>query len=58
VKARLEAYYRQTAPILPFYRAQGRLHEVDGMADIEAVARQIEAVVDGLEGADAGRAHG
>jgi adenylate kinase len=45
VTARLEAYHRQTAPILPHYAAQGSLHTVDGMADIDEVARQIDAVL-------------
>jgi adenylate kinase len=45
VGARLEAYHRQTAPILPHYAAQRILFEVDGMADIEEVARQIDAVL-------------
>jgi adenylate kinase len=45
VAARLEAYHRQTAPILPHYAAQGRLHEVDGMEDIDTVAAQIEAAL-------------
>jgi adenylate kinase len=45
VGARLEAYHRQTAPILPHYAAQGILHTVDGMADIDEVARQIDGVL-------------
>jgi len=45
VKARLEAYNRQTAPLLPYYRGRGILKQVDGMAGIEEVARQIEAVL-------------
>ena len=45
VAARLAAYHGQTAPILPHYAAQGLLHGVDGMADIEEVARQIDAVL-------------
>jgi adenylate kinase len=45
VKARLDAYRRQTAPILPYYRAKGILAEIDGMADIDEVTRQIEAVL-------------
>jgi adenylate kinase len=45
VKARLAAYYAQTAPILPYYRAKGILRQVDGMADIPEVARQIEAIL-------------
>jgi len=48
VTARLEAYHRQTAPILPHYAAQGILHAVDGMADIDTVARQIRAVLEKL----------
>ena len=45
VKARLDAYHRQTAPILPHYARQGILRTVDGMADIDEVARQIDAVL-------------
>lgn len=45
VIARLDAYHRQTAPILPHYAAQGSLRQVDGMADIDEVARQIDAVL-------------
>ena len=47
VVARLEAYHRQTAPILPHYAAQGLLRQVDGMAEIDEVARQIDAVLAG-----------
>jgi adenylate kinase len=42
VKARLEAYHRQTAPLLPYYKARGVLKTVDGMAPIDEVAGQIE----------------
>jgi adenylate kinase len=45
VKARLDAYYSQTAPILPHYAAQGVLRSVDGMAAIEEVERQIDAAL-------------
>jgi len=45
VVARLEAYHRQTAPILPHYEALGLLRGVDGMADIEEVGRQIDSVL-------------
>ncbi len=45
VKARLEAYRRQTAPILPYYKGKGLLSQVDGMAPIDEVTRQIEALV-------------
>lgn len=45
VAKRLDEYHRQTAPILPHYQAKGMLRAVDGMADIEEVARQIDAVL-------------
>lgn len=45
VGARLKAYHAQTAPLLPYYRAKGILKRVDGMAEIDEVARQIEAVL-------------
>ena len=47
VATRLRAYHAQTAPLLPYYRERGALRPVDGMAEIDAVTRQIEAVLDG-----------
>lgn len=44
-KVRLEAYNRQTAPLLPYYEAQGKLAEVDGMGAIETVAAGIDAAL-------------
>lgn len=46
VGARLDAYHRQTAPILPHYAAQGVLHEVDGMAEIDEVTSQLITLLD------------
>jgi adenylate kinase len=46
VRARFEVYRRQTAPILPYFRDRGLLRSVDGMADIDEVTRQIEAVLE------------
>jgi len=45
VRTRLEAYHRQTAPLLPYYERKGILHVVDGTLPIAEVARRIEAVV-------------
>lgn len=47
VRRRLEAYHAQTAPILPYYEEKGTLAVVDGMGDIDEVARQIEGVLAG-----------
>ncbi len=42
VVTRLEAYRQDTAPILPFYRAKGLVHDIDGMADIDTVSVSID----------------
>jgi adenylate kinase len=48
-KVRLAAYNAQTAPLLPHYTGQGKLKEVDGMASIEEVARQIDEALNGVK---------
>ncbi len=50
VGARLQAYYRQTAPIVPHYRSQGRFHTVDGMAEIDRVTAELVTLLDRLAG--------
>lgn len=44
-KDRLAVYNEQTAPLLPYYEAQGKLTEVDGMGDIASVASAIDAAL-------------
>jgi adenylate kinase len=46
VKQRLEAYHAQTAPLIAFYEQKGALSRVDAMADIDAVAKELTAVVE------------
>jgi adenylate kinase len=46
---RLEAYSALTAPLLPFYREQGKLAEVDGMGSIEQVAQAIDQAISSTE---------
>ena len=43
---RLNAYYKQTAPLLGYYYAKGQLTRVDGMATIDAVTDAIAGVLD------------
>ena len=50
VTARLAAYQRQTAPLLPYYAAKGNLKTVDGMADIDEVSRAISGLLAHLAG--------
>lgn len=45
VAARLSAYHRQTAPLLPFYGAQGKLSAVDGMAEMDQVFAALSAII-------------
>ena len=41
VRARLEVYERQTAPLLDYYRNRGLLREIDGLAARDEVSRRI-----------------
>ncbi len=45
VRARMEAYKNQTAPLLPYYGEKGILSSIDGMASIEEIAGRIEATL-------------
>lgn len=47
IRDRLAIYHRQTAPLVDYYRTHGALKTIDGMAEIGAVTRQIDAVLDG-----------
>lgn len=47
VRARLAAYHAQTEPLIDYYRGQGKVSAVDGMADIATVAKEIGRAVDG-----------
>ena len=43
---RLNAYNQQTAPLLPYYEAQAKLVEVDGMGAVDSVAAAIDTALD------------
>lgn len=45
VAKRLDAYYEETAPVLPYYQDKGLLKQVDGMADIDQVTDQIQSIL-------------
>jgi adenylate kinase len=47
VRKRLEVYFQQTAPLIDYYRARGRLVEVDGDGSVEEVAESLLAAVEG-----------
>lgn len=45
VEKRLKAYHEMTAPLLPYYKSQGTLHSVDGMADIAEVTAALNRLI-------------
>ncbi|MCL6728837.1 adenylate kinase [Sphingomonas hankyongi] len=47
VRTRMAEYRAKTQPILPYYEAKDLVRRVDGMASVEAVAAQIDAILDG-----------
>jgi adenylate kinase len=47
VRRRMAEYRAKTAPILPYYEERGLVQRVDGMASVEQVAAQIDAILDG-----------
>jgi adenylate kinase len=47
VRTRMAEYRAKTEPILPFYEQRGLIRRVDGMASVEDVAAQIDAILDG-----------
>jgi adenylate kinase len=47
VRTRMAEYRAKTAPILPYYEQRGIVRRVDGMGSVDAVAAQIDAVLDG-----------
>ena len=47
LKRRVEIYHEQTAPLVDYYRLEGSLTSVDGMASIPQVASAIDRALDG-----------
>jgi adenylate kinase len=47
VRQRLVAYHAETAPLIAYYAERGKLRTVDGMAQIDEVARGIERAMQG-----------
>jgi adenylate kinase len=45
-EVRLREYYKNTAPLVGYYWAKGDLVQIDGMAEMQAVATAIASVLD------------
>ena len=48
IRKRLEIYRRETAPLLDYYRGQGRLHEVQGAGPADEVYRELVRTLNGV----------
>lgn len=48
VGKRLQVFEAQTAPLIEFYRAAGKLYTVDGRRPMEAIFADFRAIIDGL----------
>jgi adenylate kinase len=46
VRTRMAEYRAKTQPILPYYEERGLVRRVDGMASMDEVAAQIDAILD------------
>ncbi|MEL6167431.1 MAG: adenylate kinase [Pseudomonadota bacterium] len=46
LKVRLMEYYKKTAPLIGYYHAKGQLQSIDGLGAIDAVAAEIQSVLD------------
>jgi adenylate kinase len=47
VRTRMAEYRAKTAPILPYYDERNLVRRIDGMASVDEVAKQIDAILDG-----------
>ncbi|MEO1752222.1 adenylate kinase [Thiofaba sp. EF100] len=48
VGKRLQVFEAQTAPLVNFYKAEGKLHTVDGRRSMEAIFADFRAIIDRL----------
>lgn len=54
-KVRLGNYNKQTAALLPYYKEQGKLTEVNGMDDIAAVSANVAKALDNISSSKAAK---
>jgi adenylate kinase len=48
IRKRLDVYAEQTAPLIDYYRAQGKLAEVEGVGSIDEIFGRVSAALDPL----------
>ena len=45
IKHRIQVYYKQTTPLIEYYKNKGILLEIDGAREIEIVTNEILAAI-------------
>ncbi|MCR9171703.1 MAG: adenylate kinase [bacterium] len=46
IQNRINTYNNSTAPVADFYKAQGKLHEIDGVGSIDTITQRLFDVID------------
>jgi adenylate kinase len=49
MRTRLQAYYKETAPLVGYYYAHNLLRRVDGMGEIDAIQNSIQSALEGVD---------
>jgi len=48
IRNRYQEYNEKTAPLMDYYKAQGKFYAVDGIGEISDITARLNAVIDGL----------
>ena len=49
IKKRFDTYKNETLPILNFYKEQNLLHQINGMAKIDDISKEIRGIIASIE---------
>ena len=45
----MDTYFKETLPILDFYREQNLLHEINGIGQIDQIFEEIRRIINAIE---------
>jgi len=48
IRNRYDEYNQKTAPLMDYYKKQGKFHAVNGIGSIEEITVRLSAVIDNL----------
>ena len=48
IRNRYEEYNQKTAPLMEYYKVQGKFHSVNGIGSIDAVTQRLSIIIDNL----------